>query len=66
MIVSRHVYDKAELAISDNFKELSDVSPAKVKSKAATLCDEAGLSAVATPVKAEKGLSLSVVFSAKT
>lgn len=64
VIVPRHVYDKAELAISGNFKELSDVSPAKVKSKAAKLCDEAGLSAVRHACQGKKRIE--PVCTAKT
>ncbi|XP_077526148.1 uncharacterized protein LOC144137987 [Haemaphysalis longicornis] len=67
VVMPRSLYkEKADAAIRGNFNEVKRVVPAKVKARAVQLCKRAGLSKLASSVKACKEISLSAFYSAKT
>ncbi|KAH8032483.1 hypothetical protein HPB51_025936 [Rhipicephalus microplus] len=67
VVLPRSLYkEKAAAAILENFNEVKGVVPAKVKTRAVQLCEEAGLAKLAKSVKACKETCLSAFFSAKT
>ncbi|XP_077513206.1 uncharacterized protein LOC144124433 [Amblyomma americanum] len=58
--------EKAQAAVAANFRQVKTVKSSKVQEQAVQLCERAGLSRLASSVKASKASSLFVFFSAKT
>ncbi|KAH8008917.1 hypothetical protein HPB51_007573 [Rhipicephalus microplus] len=64
VLTSKLLYDsKAEEAMRKNFKLLPAIKGTRVRTQAAKLCDEVGLTTLVKSIKRAKGLS---VFSVKT
>ncbi|XP_077502011.1 uncharacterized protein LOC144113013 [Amblyomma americanum] len=67
VVVVNDLYkEKAQAAVAANFRQVKTVKPSKVQEQAVQLCERAGLSRLASSVKASKASSLFVFFSAKT